>query len=304
MARTRIHGEDIAGVALAALAHAGLIVWLVWMPRHLAVPPPEKMTVTLSGDVAEQASAPSREEAAPALAPVLSKVPVPQPAPMVIPKPLPMPVPRVTPPPAAPMMQPPVPRLVPHPAPAPAPVVKPQVAKPQPPKPSPRPVPAPRPQSRVGGDFLSGESTGNPQAAAPAGGASRLGDDFLKGATASNARGKSPAASGAAISAQVRSSLVSEVSRQIKPKWQAPSGVDVDLLATTIEWDLNPDGTLVGPPRFVSQSGVNGANSAQAARHREQAIRAIRLASPFILPIKFYAGWQHLRFTFDRKLSQ
>lgn len=303
MACTRIHGEDIAGVALAALAHVALIVWLVWMPRTLAVPPPEKMTVTLSGDVAEQASAPSREAAAPALAPVLSREPVPEPAPVVIAKPLPVPVPKVTPPPAARVVQPPLPKLVPKPVPGPAPAPAP-VVKPQAPKPQPRPASAPRPQSRVGGDFLSGESASNPQTVSRGGGASQLGDDFLKGVPASNARGKTPAPAGAAISAQVRSSLVSEVSRQIKPKWQAPSGVDVDLLATTIEWDLNPDGTLVGPPRFVSQSGVNGANSAQAARHREQAIRAIRLASPFILPIKFYAGWQHLRFTFDRKLSQ
>ena len=301
MARTRIHAEDIAGASLAALAHVALIAWLVWMPRPTLVPPPERVMVTLSGEVGEQASAPSREAAAPAVAPVLSKEPLPEPAPAIAPNPLPLPVPKVTPPPVARVVQPPVPKpmLRPAPAPASAPAVKREVPKPQP-----RPVPAPRPMSRVGGDFLSGESVSNPQTAQRSGGASKLGDDFLKGVSASATRGKSPAPAGPAISAQVRSSLVSEVSRQIKPKWQAPSGVDVDLLATTIEWDLNPDGTLVGPPRFVSQSGVNGANSAQAARHREQAIRAIRLASPFTLPLKFYAGWQHLRFTFDRKLSQ
>ncbi len=297
MARTRIQAEDIAGVVLAGLAHVGLVAWLVWMPRPALLPPPERVMVTLSGEVGEQASAPSRKEAAPAVAPVLSKDPLPEPAPVVIPKVLPTPVPKVMPPPAARVVQPPVPKPVPRPAPA--PVVKREI-----PKPPPRPVPPPRPQSRVGGDFLSGESVSNPQTGPRSGGASKLGDDFLKGVSASQARGKSSTPAGAAISAQVRSSLVSEVSRQIKPKWQAPSGVDVDLLATTIEWDLNPDGTLVGPPRFVSQLGVNGANSAQATRHREQAIRAIRLASPFILPPKFYAGWQHLRFTFDRKLSQ
>ena len=293
MARTRIHAEDIAGVALSALAHVALVVWLVWMPRPALLPPPERVTVTLSGDLGEQASAPSREAAAAAVAPVLSKDPLPDPAPAIVPKPLPLPVPKLIPPPAARIVQPPVPKPVPAPA-----------IKPQPPKPQARPVAPPKPQSRVGGDFLSGANATNPQTAQRAGGASRLGDDFLKGVSASDTRGKSAAPTGPAISAQVRSSLVSEVSRQIKPRWQAPSGVDVDLLATTIEWDLNPDGTLAGPPRFASQSGVNGANSAQAARHREQAIRAIRLASPFALPPKFYSGWQHLRFTFDRKLSQ
>ncbi|MEO7247843.1 MAG: hypothetical protein ABIW31_05265, partial [Novosphingobium sp.] len=92
-------------------------------------------------------------------------------------------------------------------------------------------------------------------------------------------------------------------SRQIKPHWNQPDGVDVDKLATTLEWDLNPDGTLDGAPRFVGQTGMNSANSAQAGRHRELAIRAVHRASPFTLPPKFYAGWRHLRFTFDWKLN-
>ena len=142
-----------------------------------------------------------------------------------------------------------------------------------------------------------------PRPAPRAGGGSRIGDDFLKGPANADNRGKSQTPPGPVITGQIRSSLLAEVSRQLKPHWQSPVGPDVELLATTLEWDLNPDGTLAGAPRFVGQTGLNSTNRAQADRHREQAIRAIRLSAPFHLPPQFYAGWQRLRFTFNRNLN-
>ena len=263
----RIHTEDYAGLSLAIAAHVALVAWLVYVPRPEPVPMPERVTVTLSGEIGEQASAPSREAAAAAIGPVLSQDPVPEPA-------------------ASPMVQP---SSQPQTRSAPQPLTKPALQA-QP----------PRPQNRVGSDFLKGLPPGKP--APRGGGASRIGDDFLKGVPGADSRGKSQTPAGVVISAQVRNSLVGAVSRQLKPHWQQPDGVDVDKLATTIEWDLNPDGTLNGAPRFISQTGVNSANRAQANRHREQAIRAIRLTR-FELPAQFYAGWQRMRFTFDWKLN-
>jgi hypothetical protein len=55
----------------------------------------------------------------------------------------------------------------------------------------------------------------------------------------------------------------------------------------------------------VRQEGITDANRAQAARHAEQAIRAVRLAAPFNLPDEFYPAWKRVTaFRFDRKLSQ
>jgi hypothetical protein len=248
------------------------------------------MTVTLSDDVALKSTSPQpQSEAAPAIAPVIAENPVPEPAP----SPLPQPQPQVQPQPAPK----PVARVVPAPPP-PKPAQRP-VAKPQPaPKPAPQPpvkaTPAkPAPPAK--------------QPAKPAGGGgSRIGSDFLKGI----AGGQTPGARASAPAAQeigpaVRSALSGAITRQLKPKWVAPQGADADQLITILAWDMNPDGTLAGAPRVVSQSGVTDANRTQAQRHAEQAVRAVRLAAPFDLPDDLYPAWKHVAsFRFDRKLSQ
>jgi hypothetical protein len=285
MASVRIRAEDIAGIGLAIVAHVALLVWLVLRKEPEPPPTVQKVTVTLQGPIAAEAGSPSREEAKAAVAPKLAEEPAP---PVATPAPIvPKPEPRVA---------PPLPRPTPRTVPAPAP----RSQAPRPAPPPPRAAP-PRP-SRIGDNFLPPQPKGATKSNPKPPGGSRIGDNFLPGAITGNGKATTPP--GPTITPQVRSSLASEVARQLKPRWQAPSGLDVDLLATTIEWDLNPDGTLAGPPRVTGQSGVNSANRSQADRHKEQALRAVRLAAPFRLPPQFYAGWQHLRFTFDRKLSQ
>jgi hypothetical protein len=133
-------------------------------------------------------------------------------------------------------------------------------------------------------------------------GGQRIGADFLKGIGVDE--GTSKAAPGAAVGAEVTASLSAAIARTIKPNWQQPDGIDVEKLSTTIEWDLNKDGTLAGPPRFVGQTGVNNSNRPQAQRHIELAMRAVRVSAPFHLPEKYYAAWKRVRFTFDWKLNQ
>jgi hypothetical protein len=105
----------------------------------------------------------------------------------------------------------------------------------------------------------------------------------------------------------VRSALIGAVSREIKPHWQGrvPQGVDTDKLVTVLAWDMREDGSLAGPPRVVRQEGINDANRAQAARHAEEARRAVQLAAPFNLPAEYYSAWRRVSdFRFDKRLSQ
>lgn len=184
------------------------------------------------------------------------------------------------------------PTLAPEPAPAP----QPQPAAQAKPRPSPlekpaQPAPA-KPQAKPA------------PPATKKGGGSRIGNDFLKGAS-SGERSATDALPASAIGADAKASLRQAINRQLRPHWSAPSGVDVDLLVTFLTFDLNPDGSLAGPPRMVRQDGVNEANRAQAGRHAEQAIRAVQLAAPFDLPPQYYNAWKHIsKWSFDRKLSQ
>ncbi|MFC3175285.1 hypothetical protein ACFOD9_13570 [Novosphingobium bradum] len=255
--------EEKAGLVVAIAAHVALVAWLMLNPPAPApLPVPERMTVTISDEVAERSTSPEpKAEAAPAVAPVLAPEPAPVPSSVASPAPVPQPVAKVAPQPL--------------------------------PKPAPRAItqPAPRPA---------------PPKAAPAGGGSRLGADFLKGVaggTTPGAAAKAPPAQ--ALGAGVKAALSGAITRQLKPNWVAPQGVDIDQLVTVLAWDMNPDGTLAGSPRVVGQSGITDANRAQAQRHAEQAIRAVRLAAPFQLPADLYPAWRHVAsFRFDRKLSQ
>ena len=273
-ALANLRREEAASLVLALAAHVALIAWLaLHPPRPAPLPLPERMTVTFSDDVAERSTSPDPSaRSAPAIAPVISENPEPQPQtrlqPQVRPQPAPNPVARVVPPPTPPRS-----------APQPASKTRPAAARPAP---QPAAVPA-----------------------RPAGG-SRIGSDFLKGVPGGQAPGaKSAGQPAQQTGAAVRAALSGAITRQLKPRWVAPQGADADQLVTVLAWDMNPDGTLSGAPRVVSQAGITDANRAQAERHAEQAIRAVRLAAPFDLPDDLYAAWKHVAsFRFDRKLSQ
>ena len=167
---------------------------------------------------------------------------------------------------------------------APRPIARPTVAPT--PRATQRPTPTPTPRA-------------SPSRQA---GGSRLGDDFLKGVgnSESNNRGAPAQTFGAAEAA----SLIQAISRKIKPHWNAPQGVDAEKLVTVLSFELNPDGSLKGTPRVVSQSGITDSNRPQAALHAERAIRAVQLGAPFDdLPDQFYDKWKRIAsLRFDRRL--
>ena len=315
MANKGITRGEAIGLGVAVVGHVALVAVLVLAPSPPKPLPPQRMQVTLSDAVGLEATSPSKAEAAPDLAPDLgeqkegSAAIAPQPK--VEPKPEPKPV---------------APKPVPVPAPLPKPVpqpiklapAKPEPKKPEPPKPAPKapepPKPAPAKPSKsdpIAAALASGKSaqgkTGPGKSAtatpskAPAGGA-RIGADFLKGVGASN--GKAPTPAAPVIGPQVKAALSGAISRQLKPYWRVPQGVETDQLVTILAFDLNPDGTLAGPVTLVRQEGITTANRPQAALHRENAIRAIKLAAPFPLPPDLYDAWKHVQWRFDRNLSQ
>lgn len=289
----RITWQEGAGLAIAAAAHAALLVAFSLAPPGKTIkPPPERMEVTFSEDVTDQSTAPDpAAQAAPDVAPDLGE-PQPEPEPAEEPAP--------------PKPQPP----------------KPQPPKPQLPKPAAKPTPKPQQASdrSLPTRPVVKASPGKPAAGKPAvktadtslrrrpdapSGASRVGSDFLKGIPVAGTPGTAKTPPAAAIGPEVKASLASAMARQIKARWVGPQGVDIDKLVTVLAWELNPDGSLAGRPRLVSQTGVTPENEAQSARHVELAIRAVQLAAPFNLPNEYYSNWKRISaFRFDKRLSQ
>lgn len=281
-----LRSEERVGLVVALALHAALVAALLLQPkRHSLVPVPERMVVSLSRDVALESTAPNpAQDSQAAIAPTLSPepAPAPEPEPVVQPrKPVPPAPPKPTAKPLAKVMPKPVPR--PRPSQAPDPISQ-QITRP-----STKPAPASKTLAKP---------------AEKKGGGARVGSDFLKGAT-SGERSEDAALPASAIGPAERASLAQAIARQLKPRWSAPQGADAELLVTVLSFELNPDGSLAGPPRVVGQDGITPANRTQAGRHAEQAIRAVQLAAPFDLPTRYYNVWKRISaFRFDRKLSQ
>lgn len=335
--------EEGLGLGIAIAAHVAIIAVLLLRPHSApVVTPPERIEVTISDDVGLTSTSPSpNSQAAPPVAPTLGEPkpeeqapaesepdpapPEPAPPEPAPPKPAP---PKPTPPKPAPR---PVPRKVERPTPKPVPrtperpreTARPTPAKPvakaAPTRPTPRPVTRPSP-AKAPARPASASATKSPQKGtakspssktatanrAPAGG-SKIGSDFLAGVTGatSNTRAPTSAPPAAAIGPAVKASLASSISRALKPKWQAPQGPDAEELVTILSFSLNRDGSLAGSPTVVRQLGINDMNRNQAARHAEQAVKAVRLAAPFDLPPEYYDAWKRVSaFRFDKRLSQ
>ena len=313
MALAALRPEERAGLAVAVVLHVAIVAMLLLQPRpNHPLKVPDRLTVSLAEDVGLESTSPSlSRQTQAAVAPVISEdiappqerteAPAePQEAP---PPPAPTP-PKPTPPKPAPAKPTPPKKQPAKPAPARQPA-KPAPAKLAPSKPAPaKPAPAKPAQSSAPSSRADTNKPAPAKPAAKPGGGSKLGDDFLKGADFGEAKADAPVAA-SQIGSQVQASLAQAIARQLKPHWSSPQGADAELLVTVLAFDLNRDGTLAGAPRVVSQTGITDANRAQAARHRELAIRAVQLAAPFDLPERYYNGWKRVSaFRFDRKLSQ
>lgn len=327
----RLNREEAIGLAVASAAHVALMALLVLQPPS-AVPvlPLERIAVTISEEVGLISTSPQpASDARPDEAPEIGEPAPPEPAPPEPAPPRPEPV-RREPPPPPPKVEPrpqprPQPKAEPRPAPTPAPRPSP-TASPRPsPTPSPRamaspaPRPSPSPAPRAAATPAPKAATtsrpaassdaaraaqASPRPAPVRAGGSRIGEDFLSGVPGAQATGTSQTPPAAAVGPVVRSAISQAINRQLKPHWVVPQGPETELLVTRVRFRLARDGSLVGEPEVLDTTGVTDANRNQIQRHREQALRAIRLAAPFDLPDEFYSAWQVVTSNFERGLAQ
>ena len=311
------------GLGVATAGH--VLLFGLLSSGFLATPNPLKlnsppMDVSLVDEVALKSTAPQVSTAppppsvAPEQGPTEDAAPAPEPEPTPQPEPTPAPpAPRPAPP--KPVAKPAPPKPAPAPPKKDVPAAKPKPAaekpapaksKPAPEKPKPAAAapakasqkPAAKPRSDA-----PARASGQGKADKPKG--SLLGKDFLKGIDTEDDAPRKPAPPpAAAMGPQQKAALDSEIRRQLKPHWKAPTGADADSLRTILRVKLDRDGALIGTPQVMDQTGITPSNKSQAGLHAEQAIKAVRLAAPFKLPAQFYEQWKDLTLGFDRRLSQ
>ncbi|MEQ5787452.1 energy transducer TonB [Erythrobacter sp. NFXS35] len=268
MGAIAFRNEEKVGLAAALVLHGALVAVLLMQAVRSEVSVfPERMTVSLATEVGLEAASPDPvAESRAAIAPTLAD----------------------------------------DPAPAPDSAERAERAAPTPPptQRTARTAATQPTRDRSRPDRAPSKPAATPAKAAERSGGSLIGDDFLAGAGSSTTTTETrPPAS--QIGASAKASIGQALARQVKPHWTAPQGVDVDQLVTLVDFDLNEDGSLKGRPRLRSQSGVSDSNRAQAARHAENAIRAVQLAAPFDLPAEYYEAWKTVRGArFDRNTSR
>lgn len=317
MGEAGFRNEDRIGLLAAVVLHGALVAVLLMQTVRSEVSVfPERVTVSLVTEVGLENAAPEPvSESRAAIAPTLADEPAPAPPQPAPPKPAertpppqpapPKPAERTPPPQPAPpkpaerTSPPPRPQPQPTRAVTPAPAPKPAAAQPAPSRDRSRPDRTPAPAAS---SATASKPSSAPASPAPKTGGSRIGDDFLagKGSSTTTSETRAPAAT---FGSAERAALSSAITRQLRPHWTAPSGLEAELLVSTVNWDLNPDGTLRGAPRCRTDPGsITESNRPQAALHCERAIRAVQRAAPFNLPDPFYDRWKALEWQFDRRL--
>ena len=262
--------EEGLGLALAALGHAALVWVLVTAKPPEALPPVERISVTLSEELGAVSTSPDpTANPAPDTAPELG-----EPAPA--PEPVPAPQPQSS--------------AVPPPRPAPA-------AK-APPKP---PQQAQKPPTKW--PFAPPQQAGKTPAKTPPakGGASVLDANFGKGITGGTGKDKTPAATQA--SAQQVASWTSLIGSKVRSPWNScpVNGLDVGKLKAAVRFTLDKSGRILAIEEPMI-TGITDSNRAQVRPFRDCAVRAIKLAAPFSgLPPEFYDSWKQRKLNFTKQ---
>lgn len=284
---------EATGFGVAAAGHLALLaaLSLAFAATRIQPPPQQPIEVSFVEEAAPVSSAPELSANPPAarLAPVEGPPePSAAPAPPEVARPQPQPLPpppRPQPVHESPAPPRPQPAPVPHRPPAPKPTPSAAKPAPSPAKPAPaQPKAAPaRPQARPTGR-LSG---------------------LLAGVADAPSASRSRAAPAATVGPAVKSSLIAEINRQLRPKWQqvVPSGADLNSLRTDVSLTLGRDGAVTRI-ELVGTRGVTPSNKPQVPLYQERAKKAVMLASPFRLPAEYYDAWKQVTITLDAKLSQ
>ncbi len=266
-----LNREEGLGLALAALGHAALVWVLVTAKPPEALPPVERVSVTLSEEVGAVSTSPKPQSDPLAdKGPELGE-PAPEPEPIVAVQPEPAPQPKTA------AVSPP------RPAPAAKTPPKPQQQAQKPPSKWPFAPPSKTPPAKPG--------------------ASSFDKAFGPGVPGGNPKGKDKTPPAAVASAQQVASWTSLIGSKVRSPWNScpVSGLDVGKLKAVVRFTLDQSGRILAIEEPVI-TGMTDSNRAQVRPFRDCAVRAIKLAAPFSgLPPEFYDSWKQRKLNFTKQ---
>lgn len=104
----------------------------------------------------------------------------------------------------------------------------------------------------------------------------------------------------ARIDPRATATLVQAIRAQVAPCWNPPiGGADVKKMTVLLHIEVNRDGSIVGRPSVVGQTGVTGGNQDYARAFAETARRAVLRCAPLKLPADLYDLWKAVEINFD-----
>ncbi|TFU01358.1 hypothetical protein EUV02_13800 [Polymorphobacter arshaanensis] len=184
--------------------------------------------------------------------------------------------------------------IAPSPEPAPVPDAAPEPVNPDTPSPDPKPVtkaePPKQPAARLDAQELSNLIDKSlPKAKVKP----RNTADFAKSIELAIPKG-------ARLDARATASLEAAIRSQIAPCWNPPiGGADVKKMTVVLHIDLQRDGSVIGRPTVVSQTGATAGNADYARAFAETARRAVLRCSPLKLPPEMFEAWKSFELNFD-----
>ena len=104
----------------------------------------------------------------------------------------------------------------------------------------------------------------------------------------------------AKLDARATASLASAIRAQVAPCWNPPiGGADVRRMTVVLSIQMGRDGSVVGRPSVVAQTGATSGNAAYAKAFADTAIRAVLRCAPLKLPPEMYDAWKAFELNFD-----
>ncbi len=104
----------------------------------------------------------------------------------------------------------------------------------------------------------------------------------------------------ATVDPRAAATLAQAIRAQVAPCWNPPiGGADVKKMTVVLRADFDRDGSVIGRPTVVGQTGATAGNSAYARAFADTAVRAVLRCSPLKLPPKLYDLWKSVEINFD-----